>query len=74
MSDNSIETPQVDVRGPRFAAWVTTGVLIAALLVGTAGCRPQRTNGGLPTLAQRRHEIVEAELLMKWAAGNAEEN
>lgn len=32
MSDNSIETPQVDVRGPRFAAWVTTGVLIAALL------------------------------------------
>ena len=25
-------------------------------------------------LAQRRHEIVEAELLMKWAAGNAEEN
>lgn len=33
MSDNSIETPQVDVRGPRFAAWVTTGVLIAALLV-----------------------------------------
>ncbi|OBJ37070.1 hypothetical protein A5630_05690 [Mycolicibacterium mucogenicum] len=33
MSDNSIETPQVDVRGPRFAAWVTTAVLIAALLV-----------------------------------------
>ncbi len=32
MPDNSIETPQVDVRGPRFAAWVTTGVLIAALL------------------------------------------
>ncbi len=25
-------------------------------------------------LAQRRHEIAEAELLMKWAAGNAEEN
>ena len=36
MSDNSIETPQVDVRGPRFAAWVTTGVLIAALLVSAA--------------------------------------
>lgn len=33
MLDNSIETPQVDVRGPRFAAWVTTAVLIAALLV-----------------------------------------
>mgnify|MGYP005819541683 CR=1 FL=1 len=24
--------PQVDVRGPRFAAWVTTGVLVVALL------------------------------------------
>lgn len=36
MSDNSIETPHVDVRGPRFAAWVTTGVLIAALLVSAA--------------------------------------
>ena len=36
MSDNSIETPQVDVRGPRFAAWVTTGVLIATLLVSAA--------------------------------------
>ncbi|BBX86059.1 DUF4395 domain-containing protein [Mycolicibacterium aubagnense] len=36
MSDNSIETPQVDVRGPRFAAWVTTGVLIAALLASAA--------------------------------------
>jgi len=36
MSDNSIENPQVDVRGPRFAAWVTTGVLIAALLASAA--------------------------------------
>ena len=36
MSDNSIENPQVDVRGPRFAAWVTTGVLIAALLAAAA--------------------------------------
>jgi hypothetical protein len=25
------EADQVDVRGPRFAAWVTTGVLVAAL-------------------------------------------
>lgn len=25
-------TPQVDVRGPRFVAWVTTGVLILVLL------------------------------------------
>lgn len=32
-STNTIAPPgQVDVRGPRFAAWVTTGVLIAALL------------------------------------------
>ncbi|MUL64318.1 hypothetical protein BOO86_07570 [Mycobacterium sp. CBMA 234] len=36
MSNNSIETPQVDVRGPRFAAWLTTGVLIAALLTSAA--------------------------------------
>jgi hypothetical protein len=33
MSTNSTEIDQVDVRGPRFAAWVTTGVLIATLLV-----------------------------------------
>jgi hypothetical protein len=25
-------TPQVDVRGPRFAAWVTTAVIVATLL------------------------------------------
>lgn len=32
-STNTIAPPdQVDVRGPRFAAWVTTGVLIATLL------------------------------------------
>lgn len=29
---NQPATDQVDVRGPRFAAWVTTAVLIAALL------------------------------------------
>ncbi|KAA1432662.1 DUF4395 domain-containing protein [Mycolicibacter arupensis] len=28
----SIDTSQVDVRGPRFAAWITTGVLVAVLL------------------------------------------
>lgn len=28
--------PQVDVRGPRFAAWVTTVVLVATLLASTA--------------------------------------
>ncbi|PRC41784.1 DUF4395 domain-containing protein [Mycobacterium sp. ITM-2017-0098] len=26
---------QVDVRGPRFVAWVTTGVLVATLLIST---------------------------------------
>lgn len=29
----SIETHQVDVRGPRFAAWVTTAVLVVTLAV-----------------------------------------
>lgn len=29
----SITTDEVDVRGPRFAAWITTGVLVVALLV-----------------------------------------
>lgn len=28
-------TPQVDVRGPRFAAWVTTAVLVVVLLLST---------------------------------------
>ena len=28
--------PQVDVRGPRFVAWVTTVVLVAALLTATS--------------------------------------
>jgi len=33
-NSNSTATPdQVDVRGPRFAAWVTTAVLIATLLL-----------------------------------------
>lgn len=30
---------QVDVRGPRFAAWITTAVLVVALLV--SGVNPQ---------------------------------
>ncbi|WP_241385643.1 DUF4395 domain-containing protein [Rhodococcus sp. CH91] len=25
--------PQVDVRGPRFAAWITTGILVAVLIL-----------------------------------------
>ncbi|OBI78040.1 DUF4395 domain-containing protein [Mycobacterium sp. E740] len=33
MPTTTIQTPdQVDVRGPRFAAWLTTGVLVATLL------------------------------------------
>lgn len=32
---NQTGPAQVDVRGPRFAAWVTTGVLIATLVVST---------------------------------------
>jgi len=30
---NTPATAQVDVRGPRFAAWVTTGVLVTVLVV-----------------------------------------
>ncbi|MFM8792015.1 MAG: DUF4395 domain-containing protein [Solirubrobacterales bacterium] len=36
MSDtdaNAAAVDQVDVRGPRFAAWVTTGVLVAVILL-----------------------------------------
>lgn len=32
MPNNFTDVEQVDVRGPRFAAWVTTAVLVAALL------------------------------------------
>ncbi|BBZ47333.1 DUF4395 domain-containing protein [Mycobacterium parmense] len=37
-SNTTIHQDQVDVRGPRFAAWVTTAVLVVALL--TAGINP----------------------------------
>jgi hypothetical protein len=33
MTSNATAPDQVDVRGPRFAAWVTTVVLVVALLV-----------------------------------------
>jgi thiosulfate/3-mercaptopyruvate sulfurtransferase len=33
MSDLSATADQVDVRGPRFAAWVTTAVLVLVLIV-----------------------------------------
>ncbi|HYB83214.1 MAG TPA: DUF4395 domain-containing protein, partial [Mycobacterium sp.] len=29
----SADTSQVDVRGPRFAAWITTTVLVVTLIV-----------------------------------------
>lgn len=34
-----IDSPRVDVRGPRFAAWITTAVLIATILL--AGVDPR---------------------------------
>jgi hypothetical protein len=34
-SPASTQVDQVDVRGPRFAAWVTTGVLVLTLLVSS---------------------------------------
>jgi hypothetical protein len=41
LDDRNIHVPsstthQVDVRGPRFAAWVTTGVIVATLLLSAA--------------------------------------
>ncbi|OBI89371.1 DUF4395 domain-containing protein [Mycobacterium sp. 1245805.9] len=35
-SNTAVEADRVDVRGPRFAAWVTTAVLIVVLLVSAA--------------------------------------
>ncbi|QCQ89817.1 DUF4395 domain-containing protein [Rhodococcus sp. SGAir0479] len=35
MSAPSPQAQQVDVRGPRFAAWITTAVLVVVLLVST---------------------------------------
>jgi hypothetical protein len=35
-SNTAVEPDRVDVRGPRFAAWVTTAVLVLALLVAAA--------------------------------------
>lgn len=37
MSTSTQSPQQVDVRGPRFVAWVTTAVLIVTLLVSVAG-------------------------------------
>lgn len=35
MSNKTPRPDQVDVRGPRFAAWITTGVLVATLAAAT---------------------------------------
>ncbi|MFZ1176724.1 MAG: DUF4395 domain-containing protein [Mycobacterium sp.] len=35
-SNTSIQPDSVDVRGPRFATWVTTAVLVVALIVSAA--------------------------------------
>ena len=35
-SNTALQPDQVDVRGPRFAAWVTTAVLVLALVVSAA--------------------------------------
>jgi len=35
-SNTAVEPDRVDVRGPRFAAWVTTAVLVLALVVSAA--------------------------------------
>lgn len=45
-----LDPDQVDVRGPRFAAWVTTAVLIAALLLGGVDPRAAALLLGAQTL------------------------
>lgn len=35
MSAPTLQAQQVDVRGPRFAAWITTAVLVVVLVVST---------------------------------------
>ncbi len=35
MSSPTLEIQQVDVRGPRFAAWITTAVLVVVLVLST---------------------------------------
>ncbi|OBI46468.1 hypothetical protein A5707_21110 [Mycobacterium kyorinense] len=39
MSSKSTTTIQVDVRGPRFVAWVTTAVLVATLIVAASSAQ-----------------------------------
>jgi hypothetical protein len=59
----SVVTDQVDVRGPRFVAWITTAVLIVTLLVSTVSVPTAAVILGLQTvvfalgaaLGPRRH-------------------
>ena len=46
----STTTTEVDVRGPRFAAWVTTAVLVATLLVSAASAPAAAVILGLQTV------------------------
>lgn len=63
MSATQVDPDQVDVRGPRFAAWITTAVLILALLISTVSVPGAALILGLQTvvfavgaaLGPRRH-------------------
>lgn len=46
----SADTDQVDVRGPRFVAWITTAVLIVTLLVSTVSVPTAALILGLQTI------------------------
>lgn len=46
----SVVTDQVDVRGPRFVAWITTAVLIVTLLVSTVSVPTAAVILGLQTI------------------------
>lgn len=47
MSSSNNTQPTVDVRGPRFAAWITTAALIAVLVVSAASPLPAAVILGL---------------------------
>lgn len=52
MSNNTTETQidQVDVRGPRFAAWLTTAVIVVTLLVSAVSPRAAAVIFGLQAI------------------------
>lgn len=67
-ANNTAGVGQVDVRGPRFVAWITTTVLIATLLVSTVSVPVAAVILGLQTvvfaigaaLGPRRHPYGQA--------------